>query len=107
MFPHKGDSLITAIAVCVGGEALVAADTSAIRAAREAATGVWLSDYEAGRQHQIPPPGLTHGLFGAWSNEQTGPLDSSGAEELLTMHHDLQQQPLLLSRGRNHRVLGM
>lgn len=97
---------MAANAICVGGEALVAADTSAVRAAKEAETGMWLSDYEAGRQHQVPPPGLTHGLFGAWSNDQNGQLSSSGADcqKQVTVHLKLQQQPLLLSRGTDDQL---
>lgn len=53
-----------------GGEALVAADTAAALAAREAASGAWLAELESGECPRVVAPGLPHGVFGAWAQPE-------------------------------------
>ena len=40
--------------------------TAATEAAKEAATGAWLAEFESGALPRVAAPGLPHGLFGAW-----------------------------------------
>ena len=53
-------------AVRAGGEALEAMSTAATEAAKEAASGAWLAEFESGALPRVAAPGLPHGLFGAW-----------------------------------------
>ena len=59
-----------------GGEALEAVSTAATEAAKQAATGAWLAEFESGDPPRVAAPGLPHGLFGAWQQvdgtEETG-----------------------------------
>jgi len=54
------------LATRAGGEALEAMSTAATEAAKEAATGAWLAEFESGALPRVAAPGLPHGLFGAW-----------------------------------------
>ena len=65
-----------------------AVSTAVKVAAREAATGAWLAEFESGATPRIAALGLTHGLFGAWQepdrangvvDEQPDPASGDGA----------------------------
>lgn len=61
-----------------GGEALAAADTAAMLAAREAKSGAWLAELEGGSLlPRIAAPGLPRGVFGAWAEPEL-PVGASG-----------------------------
>ncbi len=51
--------------------------TAATEAAREAATGAWLAEFESGALPRVAAPGLPHGLFGAWQ-QSNGTEDVAG-----------------------------
>ncbi|KAK9802049.1 hypothetical protein WJX73_006832 [Symbiochloris irregularis] len=54
----------------IGGDALPPVSTSASRAAEEARTGAWLRDLQGpGPPPRVLAPGLDHGIFGAWAQE--------------------------------------
>ena len=64
-----------------GGEALEAVSTAVREAAKEAATGAWLAEFETGAPPRTLAPGLTHGLFGAWQDAEQA---NGSAKENLT-----------------------
>jgi len=69
-----------------GGEAVEAVSTAASKAAEEAATGSWLQELESGNLPRIAAPGLSHGWFGPWEEEDNTQQqhDSAGQSAVLT-----------------------
>lgn len=55
---------------CVlGGEVLPEVSSTAAKAAEEAATGIWLREFESGARTKALAPGMSHGVFGAWAEQ--------------------------------------
>ena len=78
-----------------GGEAVAAANTAARAAAEEAATGAWVRELDSGAEPRIAAPGLSHGVFGAWSRMEVASRS----------HGLLQQTPESLIHMANGEVI--